>query len=65
MCKFPEVKMQLVGVNGNAYAIMGRARTAAKRAGVSQEDINAYTKEATSGNYDNLLVTTMSWFNCI
>lgn len=64
MCKFPEVKIPLVGEDGNAFFIMGRARTAARRAGVSREDIDAYQAEATSGDYDNLLCVTMDWFNC-
>ncbi len=64
MCKFPEVKIQLVGEDGNAFAIMGRAISAAKRAGVSQASIQDYKDEATSGSYDNLLCVTMDWWNC-
>lgn len=55
-------KLRLVGENGNAFAILARARKALKRAGRSS-DVEAFTKEATSGSYDHLLVTCMEWFD--
>jgi hypothetical protein len=61
--KFPNVHVKLVGEDGNAYAIMGRAQRAARRAGVPEAEIAKYLEEATSGSYDHLLVTTMDWFN--
>ena len=48
----------LVGVDGNAFAIMGYVRTAMRRAGMSREDIDAYTKDATSSDYNHLLVVS-------
>lgn len=48
----------LVGVDGNAYAIMGYVRIAMRRAGMSREDIDAYTKDATSSDYYHLLVVS-------
>lgn len=62
--RFPNVKVKLVGEDGNAFAIMGRAMAAAKKAGVSREDLDAYRSEATSGDYDHLLATTCKYFNC-
>ena len=62
--KYPQVQVRLTGINGNALAIIGAASTAAKRAGVSKEEIDTYQEEAMSGDYDNVLVTTMSWFEC-
>ena len=64
MCKFPEVKIKLVGEDGNAFSLMGRATIVARRAGVSREEIDAYLAEAKSGDYDNLLRATMKWWNC-
>jgi len=52
----------LVGEDGNAFAIMGKAIKVARRAGWSQEDIDAYLAEAKSGDYDHLLQTTMKYF---
>ena len=48
----------LVGVDGNAFAIMGYVRTAMRRAWMSREDIDAYTKDATSSDYNHLLVVS-------
>ena len=48
----------LVGVDGNAYAIMGYVRIAMRRAGMSKEDIDVYTKDATSSDYYHLLVVS-------
>lgn len=57
--KFPEVEVELSGQDGNAFAILGRVQKEMRRAGVSADDIEAYVDEATSGDYDHLLVTTM------
>lgn len=63
--KYPNVEVELVGQDGNAFAILGAARKAAKRAGVSKEEIDAYLEEAMSGDYNHLLQTTMKWFNVV
>ncbi len=59
--KYPDVHVQLTGTDGNAFAIMGAVRTALRRAGVPREEIEAYSAESTSGDYDNLLQTAMRW----
>jgi hypothetical protein len=59
--KYPDVRVKLVGEDGNAYAIMGRVQSALQDAGVSKQECAEYIKEATSGDYDNLLRVTMSW----
>ena len=58
MVKFPNIKVRLVGNDGNAFAIMGTVKTAMRRGGCSKEDIDTYLKEAMSGDYDNLLCVT-------
>ena len=55
----PTVK--LTGQDGNAYSIMGRIKQALRRAGADNEYIDKYLKEATSGDYDNLLVVSMKY----
>jgi len=55
----PTVK--LVGEDGNAFAIMGRVKKALRRSGADKEYIDKYLKEATSGDYDNLLVVSMEY----
>lgn len=60
MAKHP-VKVQLTGDDGNGFMIVGRVSQAMRRAGVSAEEIKEYQTEATSGDYDHLLQTTMDW----
>ena len=64
MTMFPQVKVKLVGEDGNAFAIMGRCTRAARKAGLSTQQIEEYMHEATSGDYNHLLTTTMKYFNC-
>jgi hypothetical protein len=60
--KHPEVEVELVGTDSNAFAILGRVCAAMKRAGVSKEEINAFMREAeTSGSYDSMLQTVLRW----
>ncbi len=59
--KYPEIEVQLTGNDGNAFAIMGAVRKALRRANVSPDEIDEYTKQSTSGDYDNLLFVAMSW----
>jgi hypothetical protein len=61
--RYPEVQVQLSGQDGNAFAILGRTTAALRVAGVPSEEIDAYFAEATSGDYDHLLQTTMAWVN--
>ena len=59
--RHPDINVPLVGQDGNAFAIMGRVRSAMKRAKLPAEEVEAFTKEATAGDYDHLLQTVMSW----
>ena len=61
--KYPNIEVQLTGTDSNAFSIMGAVRKALKRAGVSNDEIAAFTTEAQSGDYDNVLVTCMNWVN--
>lgn len=57
--KFPHINVKLVGEDGNAFAIMGRVTRAMRKGGCTDADIDAFRKQATSGDYDNLLRTVM------
>ncbi len=59
----PELK--LVGLDGNAFFILGRAKRVAEVAGWSKDKIECFLTEAKSGNYDNLLATCMKYFDVI
>ncbi len=51
------VNLDLVGVNGNAFAIMGAFKIQAEKEGWTKEEINAVLTEAKSKNYYHLLAT--------
>jgi hypothetical protein len=59
------VRVPLIGEDGNAFAVMGAVKRALRIAGASQDEINQYLKEAMSGDYDNLLRTTMDWVEVV
>jgi hypothetical protein len=56
-------RLKLIGRDGNAFAILGAAREAAKKAKMSQEQIDAIMKDAKSGNYNHLLCVMMDNFD--
>lgn len=60
--KYPEVFVPLLGEDGNAFAIIGRALKAMRKAKLPEEEMSAFRDEATSGDYDHLLRTVMNWF---
>ncbi|WP_210879921.1 hypothetical protein [Roseovarius autotrophicus] len=60
--KHPEIIVTLTGQDGNAFAVLGRCREAAKEAGLSDDEIAAFLDEAMAGDYDHLLQTAMRWF---
>lgn len=49
------IKLKLVGLDGNAFFLLGKFRKEAQRQGVPQDKIDAITDDAKSGNYDHLL----------
>jgi hypothetical protein len=57
--------VQLIGEDGNAFAIIGRVSKALYNEGADKEYINKYRMEAMAGNYDELLVTTMKYVNVL
>ena len=56
------VKVKMVGEDGNAFACLGRCRKALGRAG-KLEMWNEFHKEATAGDYNHLLATLSDWFD--
>ncbi len=51
------VNLDLVGVNGNAFAIMGVFQRQAKREGWTQDEIKQVLDETKSKDYNYLLAT--------
>jgi hypothetical protein len=60
--RHPEVEVGLAGTNGNAFAVIAKARRALVDAGHASE-AGAFITEATSGDYVHLLATCMRWVN--
>jgi hypothetical protein len=59
--KYPNIKVKLTGTDGNAYAILGNINRALQKAGVDQKERDRFFREATAGNYDQLLQTCCKW----
>lgn len=51
----------LVGVDGNAFAILASVQAGLAEAGASQEEIDEFYAEATAGDYDRLLSAAIAW----
>ncbi len=51
------IDLNLVGLDSNAFSLMGAFRAQAKKEGWTAEEIEAVLDDAMSGNYDHLLVT--------
>lgn len=62
--KYPNIRVQLTCHDSNAFMILGLCRRAAKSAGLTQEEIDAFYQEATSGDHSHLIQTAMRWFSC-
>lgn len=60
--RYPNITVKLVGEDGNGLAILARAINAARKGGLSVEEIAKFRNEATRKDYDHLLATCMTWF---
>lgn len=56
-------KLKMIGKDGNAFAILGRAFSAARDADWTKEKIDEFRTKATSGDYNVLLATCMEFFD--
>ena len=60
-------KVQLIGLDGNAFSIMGRVTNAMQKhygPKTAKLLIEKYRKEAMDGSYENLLNVTMRYVDC-
>jgi hypothetical protein len=57
------LKLSLVGEDGNAFSILGRAQKVLRKGGKG-DLLNEFMEKAMSGDYDNLLHTCMEYFDC-
>jgi hypothetical protein len=56
-----KLNLQLVGLDGNAFSLLGAFSRQAKRERWSAEEIEAVRQEATSKDYDHLLSTLLAF----
>ena len=54
-----KVKLQLVGLDGNAFELMGAFHARAKKENWTPEEIKTVLDEAMSSNYEHLVATLM------
>ena len=54
-----KINLELVGLDGNAFFLMGAFQKQAKRESWTEEEIDFVMKEAQSGDYNHLLSTLM------
>lgn len=64
-----KVMLNLVGLDGNAFSLLGAFTRQARKEKWSRDEIKAVTDEATSNDYNHLLATLMDhcdpdWINC-
>jgi hypothetical protein len=59
MPKYSNIEVDLIGQDGNAFAILARVKKVLKANGVSKKEIDAFMEEAMSGDYNHLLSTVM------
>jgi hypothetical protein len=58
-------ELQLSGEDGNAFMIIARARSVARKAGWSEEEINQFIEEAKGGDYLHLLDVCEKYFEVL
>ena len=59
--KYPHIMVRVIGEDGNAFSIMGRANKALKDGGIAEVEREQFFRECMSSDYDNLLRTCMRW----
>jgi hypothetical protein len=59
--RYPEIKVKLVGRDGNAFAILGSMQRELRKAKVSETEIKEFLNEAMGGDYNHLLSTCCEW----
>ena len=55
-----KVKLTLVGLDGNAYSLLGAFRCQARKEGWTEIEINKVMNEARTSDYNHLLRTLMA-----
>lgn len=52
-----QITLELIGLDSNAFSVMGAFKNQARREGWTKAEIDAVLQECMSGDYNHLLVT--------
>jgi hypothetical protein len=63
MARTGKPALKIIGTDGNAFALLGRALKAARAAKWTPEQIEEFKRQATSGDYAQLLNTLGEYFD--
>jgi hypothetical protein len=55
-------KVELIGKDGNVFYLIAMCLRAARRAKYTKEQVDAFTAEVKSGDYDHALLVMQEWF---
>ena len=61
--KYPHIKVNIIGQNGNAFCILGICQRAMEQAKCTRQEIDAFNEEAKLGDYNHLLATVTNYFD--
>lgn len=61
--RYPDLAVQLTGIDGNAFQVLGTCKLAMLEAGLSNEDVREFMDQACAGDYDHLLRVCAAWFD--
>lgn len=59
--EFKHVVVNLWGVDGNAFIVMGTVKKALQKAGASHLQVSYFLSQCMSGDYENLLAVCNKW----
>ncbi len=54
--------LKIIGTDGNAFSLLAKAQSTAKKAGMDNDEIKAIIDKAIDGDYDNLLCVLSEYF---
>jgi len=58
---YPHIRVQLVGMDGNAFSVLGRVTSAMRAGGLGDAAISLFLREALGGSYADLLAACARW----
>lgn len=58
---FPGAEVELSGTDSSSMVIIGLTRRVLRRAGATEEQLAAFSREATAGDHDHVIQTVMRW----